>query len=461
MLRQIMIITTLGLTIALAQAQAVAAEAGKVIFASGQAQVAGKAGAEGTSVDEGELLSTGADGFLYVKTIDNGLFILRPNTKARIVAYRVDRKNPANTQVKLELISGVARSKSGDAVKQARQNFRFNTPVAAIGVRGTDFTVYTDQNTSRVAVLTGGVVVSGFAGACRPEGGGPCEGAASRELFAAQRGQLIEVTRGAAPQLMQSGAAGPDQVSSPHKDEPVTKNGATTTTPILDARKGDSIEKLVSQMPAKPEPQPVPDPGQEPAPGPVTPMVPPPVVVAPTMPVDPGVAVPQLPERQILWGRWQSIADAPATIDATTPVGGARIVSGDYAILRTAGSAYVIPERGNASFNLLGGDATVRHHAGGAPVTAQVRNGMLAVDFGKASFTTSFDLINGREVSNMKAEGMVAADGRFGNTAFVRPNTNNMAVDGMLGGGGMTAGYVFQGNIDEQRYVNGVTYWGR
>jgi len=453
-----MIITTLGLTIALAQAQAVAAEAGKVIFASGQAQVAGKAGAEGTSVDEGELLSTGADGFLYVKTLDNGLFILRPNTKARIVAYRVDRKNPANTQVKLELISGVARSKSGDAVKQARQNFRFNTPVAAIGVRGTDFTVYTDQDTSRVAVLTGGVVVSGFAGACRPEGGGPCEGAASRELFAAQRGQLIEVTRGAAPQLMQSGAAGPDQVSPPHKDEPVTKNGATTTTPILDARKGDSIEKLVSQVPAKPEPQPAPEPG------PVMPENPPPVVVAPTVPIDPEVVVPvtpPLPERQILWGRWQAIADAPATIDATAPIGGARMVSGDYVILRTAGRAYVIPERGNASFNLQGADATVRHDAGGAPVSAQVRNGMLSVDFGKASFTTSFDLINGREVSSMKAEGMIAADGRFGNSAFVRPNTNNMAVDGMLGSGGNTAGYIFQGRIDEQRYVNGVTYWAR
>ncbi|RYE87632.1 MAG: hypothetical protein EOO78_35540, partial [Oxalobacteraceae bacterium] len=248
-----MIITTLGLTIALAQAQAVAAEAGKVIFASGQAQVAGKAGAEGTSVDEGELLSTGADGFLYVKTLDNGLFILRPNTKARIVAYRVDRKNPANTQVKLELISGVARSKSGDAVKQGRQNFRFNTPVAAIGVRGTDFTVYTDQDTSRVAVLTGGVVVSGFAGACRPEGGGPCEGAASRELFAAQRGQLIEVTLGAAaPKMVPTSSISPDQVSPPRSDEPVARSDQGNTTPMLDARKSDTLDKLVSQQPEKP-----------------------------------------------------------------------------------------------------------------------------------------------------------------------------------------------------------------
>ena len=154
-------------------------------------------------MQEGELLTTGADGFIYVKTVDNGLFILRPNTKARIAAYHVDAKNPANTRIKLELLSGVARSQSGDAVKLARQNFRFNTPVAAIGVRGTDFTVFTDQDTSRVAVISGGIVVSGFAGACRPEGSGPCEGMASRELSASQRGQLLQVQRGqGAPQLM-------------------------------------------------------------------------------------------------------------------------------------------------------------------------------------------------------------------------------------------------------------------
>lgn len=475
MLRQILVITTLSL--ALAQAHAV--EAGKVIFASGQALVAGKAGAEGMRVEEGELLATGTDGFLYVKTVDNGLFILRPNTRARIVAYRVDHQNPANSQIKLELINGVARSKSGDAVKQARQNFRFNTPVAAIGVRGTDFTVYTNENTSRVAVLSGGVVVSGFAGSCRPEGGGPCEGAASRELFAAQRGQLIEVTRGAAPQLMQSGSGAPDQVAPPRVGEPLAKNDSGTT-PILDARKGDSIEKLAGLQPPTstrpdPKPEPVPDstpetvpdltPGLVPdsnpelvpdmQPQPITPVTPP-VVTEPNLPIQP-----QLPERQIKWGRWEALADSPATIDATTPEDGARIVSGSYAILRTAGSQYLIPERGNASFNLKGGEAIVRHDAGGASVLAKVQNGVFVVDFGKASFVTSFDLINGREVFAMKADGIVTRDGRFGNTAFVRPQTNNMAVDGMIGGGGSTAGYVFQGRLDDQRYFSGVTYWSR
>ena len=162
-----------------------AADAGKIIFVAGKAEVAGRPAVDGAPVQEGQMLSTGGDGFLYIKTVDSGLFILRPNTQARIATYHVDDKNPANTRVKFELLSGVARSKSGNAVKQARQNFRFNTPVAAIGVRGTDFTVFTDNDTSRVAVISGAIVMSGFGAACNPGGAGPCEGSASRELSAA------------------------------------------------------------------------------------------------------------------------------------------------------------------------------------------------------------------------------------------------------------------------------------
>lgn len=439
MLRQILVISAL----AAAMGQAHAAEAGKVIFATGSAQVAEKAGAEGTPVQEGELLSTGPDGFLYVKTIDNGLFILRPNTRARIVAYHIDRANPANTRVKLELISGVARSKSGDAVKQARQNFRFNTPVAAIGVRGTDFTVYTDQQTSRVAVLTGGVVVSGFAGGCSPEGGGPCEGAASRELFAAQRGQLIEVKVGAAaPQLLESGSGAPDQVSPPRGDEPVAKREPGGAMPLLDAKKSDTLDKLVSsQQPNKPDDE-------------TTPVTPPPEVpVTPVLPV--------VPERQIVWGRWASLAGSPANITLESVPGANQIISGDYVINRLAGRDYVKPERGSASFNLKGGEATIRSDNAAMPTQlASVQNGLLNVDFGKATFNTSFDVVNGTETIQMMAEGDVANDGRFANNGqFIRTQTNNMGVSGVLSNADNgSAAYVFKRRIDD-RDISGVTFW--
>ena len=241
MLRKLIIVTCLALAAQAAQA----AQAGKVIFVAGKALAADRAMVLGAPVNEGELLTTGADGYVYVKTIDNGLFILRPNTRARIATYHVDKVNPANTRIKLELLNGVARSQSGEAVKLARQNFRFNTPVAAIGVRGTDFTVFTDANVSRVVVLSGGVTVSGFFGACRPDGIGPCEGSASRDLAASQKGQLLQIQRGQASAQLVSGATlSPDVMVPPRIDEPVVKDassapvsGVSGSGPTLDPLK--------------------------------------------------------------------------------------------------------------------------------------------------------------------------------------------------------------------------------
>jgi hypothetical protein len=127
----------LGLTLAfLARAEPSAVEVGRVLQAVGKAFVGGQLAQKGTPVIEGAQLSTGADGYLYIQTIDNGFLILRPRTEASVPLYRVDSKSPADSKFKFELKSGVARSISGSAVAPARGNYRFNTPVAAIGVLG-------------------------------------------------------------------------------------------------------------------------------------------------------------------------------------------------------------------------------------------------------------------------------------------------------------------------------------
>jgi hypothetical protein len=384
------------------------------------------------------MLETGADGFIYIKTVDNGLFILRPQTKARIAAYHVDKVNPANTQVKLELISGIARSKSGDAVKLARQNFRFNTPVAAIGVRGTDFTVFTDDNTSRVAVITGGVIVSGFAGACRPEGTGPCEGNASRTLSAAQRGQLLQVTRGQmAPLLLTSSPLAPDLVSPPRSDEPLSKAGSGTE-PNLDAQKSaaltDVIEKTTQTVP------------------PVVPVMPPPVVSPPE------------PDRGIIWGRWQQVAGQLPKIDlaASMAKGELLALNGNYALLRTPGQDYVAPNNGSIGFQLQDSDVFIYTDYGPTSrisTPAAVNNGKLTVDFGNRAFATSLNLISNGTTTPLAGQGTVGADGRlYGDAAGSRVGVMN--VQGLLSNDkGGTASYLFDARLDSLRTVNGATYW--
>ncbi|MGV7208638.1 FecR domain-containing protein [Oxalobacteraceae bacterium A2-2] len=515
-----------------------AAEAGKIIFATGKAQVAERAAALDDAVQEGELLTTGADGYIYIRTVDKGLFILRPNTRARIATYHIDAKNPANTRIKLELLSGVARSQSGDAVKLARQNFRFNTPVAAIGVRGTDFTVFTDQDTSRVTVLSGGITISGFGGACQPQGIGPCDGTAARDLSAAQKGQLLQVQRGqATPQLLPSTITlAPDVVAPPRSDEPIKTATTTTTTtavqPILDAQKTVTLQQQVAsagltnggktttteppapivtvppvtetpttpttpstpttpttpdtstkpstpttpttpttpETPTTPTTPTTPDTSTKPS-TPTTPTTPetpttPTTPTTPVTPVDPVVTTPAEPERQIVWGRWQKVADLPVNVDLITQLrSGSELIrtNADFALFRTAGKDYVAPERGSVAFTLQQSEAYVHYdNTAIATTAAKVENGLLSFNFDKSTFATSLDLVvSSTERIGLASTGVVAANGRFEGGSIGIPG-NTMVVGGVLSSdNGGTAAYLFDARLSKDRTVYGATLWGK
>lgn len=455
---------------ALAVNTAYAAEAGRIIYVAGSAQVADRNAVLNAPVQEGDMLVTGKDGFIYIQTADNGLFILRPSTKARIAAYYIDRKNPSNTRVKLELLSGVARSQSGEAVKMARQNFRFNTPVAAIGVRGTDFVVAADQESTRVTVLSGGITLSGFDGACRPDGAGPCEGAAARELFANQKGMLLQYRRGqAAPQLVpEANNVTPDTIAPPRPDEPAKQGGSASNLPpqpSLDARKTADIQQQVKDSQntgAKNETPPDPivtvPPEKEVDTTPTVPVTP----VTPVTPVDP--SKPVKPERQIVWGRWQGLADKPASLDVAAEWGkGSTLIykTPDYALFHTDGREAQTPERGAVSFTLAQGEATIRNeNTAIAPIVAKVENGQLSFNFDNRTFATSFDVVNQSERISLQSTGLVASDGRFANDSSVYFNPNAVYVNGFLSQDkGLNAAYLFESRLSAQRTVNGITYW--
>ncbi|WP_273163344.1 FecR family protein [Massilia timonae] len=453
-------------TLACAAQFAHAADAGKIVFVAGAAQAGDRPAVEGSQVEEGLMLSTGADGYIYVKTPDNGLFILRPQTQARIVTYRIDEKNPANTRVKFELISGTARSKSGDAVKHARQNFRFNTPVAAIGVRGTDFTVFTDNDTSRVSVFSGGVVVSGFVGGCRPDGAGPCEGATSRELSAAQRGQLVQVTRGqAAPQVLEESAQGAGKAAPARPDEPLSKKDNDQPKVNVEVAKNiglnEAIDKVVNANPGlpvdpgpgpTPTPVPVPEPAPAPAPGPVD-------------PVGPPVGVPNPLERTAIWGRWQPFEGEPPVIDYATQGKDSELIAlnGYFALYRSRGNEYVTPNNGSVGFGLRSSEAyVVTEYGSGNTVTskATLSGGSLNVDFGKRSFSTKMDLVTRTDTVKLRGEGTVTGDGRLYSTADGRLGYLN--IQGLITnerGPSSTAATIFDGRIDDRRTVNGGATW--
>lgn len=435
-------------------------DAGRIVFVSGKAEMSGQNVALYNTVPEGAELSTGADGYLYLKTIDNGFFILRPNSRARIVAYHVDAKVPANTRIKLELLNGVARSISGDAVKLARQNFRFNTPVAAIGVRGTDFTVYTTQETSRVAVISGGIVVSGFGSGCAPQGNGPCEGGTSTELFARQHGQLLQITKDQLkPQLIQSNGSAPDVIAPPRPDEPNGKvaTGAVAAPAIpvanelnLDPKKGNDIKQAIGTPVVVIPPVVVP-------PGVTPPVVTPPVVIPPV--VIPAIA------NQIIWGRWVEVLGQPAKLDLVKQREVAKTIAiiDSFALLQVKNTEWKMPDTGTMGFALKDSEAYVRDEVKGSSSLAKIQNGSLNVDFAKAAFSTSFDLLTNAETFKLHSVGDIdtraASSGQFSNT---NSWTSNMAVQGVLTAeDGGSAGYLFKARLDDARIASGVTLWGK
>jgi len=466
-MRQILMTALLGL----AASSAFAADAGKLIFVAGTAQVAGKPALQGSIVNEGETLTTGGDGYIYIKTADNGLFILRPNSQARIAAYHIDKINPANTRVKFELLKGVARSQSGEGVKQARQNFRFNTPVAAIGVRGTDFTVFTDENTSRVAVLSGGVTVSGFGSGCTPEGSGPCEGEAARDLYAAQKGQLLQIRKGQAAQVLQgNGALAPDVVAPPRNDEPVARAGTTSTTvtePSLDPKKDVTIQERAQQIAAVP-------PGQSGTggsgngggAGTGSGVMPPPVVeiedpiVAEPLPPVVSPDPPHIVLREVTWGRWQPVLNKAANA-ALEKDGATRLAYNNFYVLfrENGDNGWVPPQTGSVGFALASSEAVIYNQVGNTVTAAGLQDGKLNIDFGTSSFSTSFKLNTGGEQFALMSDGKIGKDGRlYGNS--IMQNPTNMTVDGALQSD-TKATYLFQAPLPQQRTASGITVWSR
>lgn len=174
---------------------------GQVSLLIGQVKVLRRDGAveslkRGMSVHVGDRVETSANGHVHLRFIDNAALSVRPDSVLEIQAYHFDANRPELSEVRLQVDQGVARSISGRATEVDKNRFRLNTPVAAIGVRGTDFIVQASEATLRASVAEGAIVVSAFGEGCTAAGLGPCGGAQSRQLSAEMRNLMVEMQPG-------------------------------------------------------------------------------------------------------------------------------------------------------------------------------------------------------------------------------------------------------------------------
>lgn len=174
---------------------------GTITLKTGRATAASTSGGvrvldRGSVVYEGEILATGPNSYLNIRFKDGGRVLLRPNSRFAIDRFRYQgpeahaeetkkRSSGSATQTQkkkgggesafFSLLKGGFRAISGLIGHVNHQNYRVRTPVATIGIRGTDYEARlcqgdcgdvspTPKNGLYTAVDKGGIVVKNSAG---------------------------------------------------------------------------------------------------------------------------------------------------------------------------------------------------------------------------------------------------------------------------------------------------------
>lgn len=222
--------------LAIAPVLAVASEVvGEVLFAIGDARVVANGARlkKGDGVTVGQAVTTGANGHVHIRFIDDAFVSVRPNSRLQVEQYTYNTDVPEKNRVRFILSQGVARLITGTAGQAAKDNFRLNTPVAAIGIRGTDFLVQASDALTRVAVQQGAVVVSPFSSDCSAGALGPCSGVNARSLAGSLTGNYLEVSGAGAPTLV-TAPSGKLPFGLPRPEEPrVNVNGGGANSAVL------------------------------------------------------------------------------------------------------------------------------------------------------------------------------------------------------------------------------------
>lgn len=119
------------------------AVAAKVEFVSGNVQVLGVDGREhgiskGGEINPGDTVQT-IDGRAQLRFSDGGYISLQPNTQFRVDEYSYEGKTDGQEKGFFSLVKGGLRAITGAVGHVNKNNYRINTPVATIGIRGTEF----------------------------------------------------------------------------------------------------------------------------------------------------------------------------------------------------------------------------------------------------------------------------------------------------------------------------------
>jgi FecR protein len=442
-----------------AWAQSGAVVVGEVTMAIGQANIASSDGAvatagRGTVVRAGDRIETQAGGHVHIRFVDGGRLSVRPASRLMIEDYAQAAAGVQNSAIRFRLDEGVVRSITGAWGEAARDRFRLNTPVAAIGIKGTDFVVRSDSNATAASVYSGAIVVSPLQG-CQALVG-PCNTPSDRLLSEDMRGMMVELNRlQGTPVLVnavdlmannrgKSTAAAPVAVA-PTPAAAAPSDGVTHAEPsphvsdktiVADARGAsavDAITAAVQNGSVRPEP---------------------PTITPP---------VPSGPLPQMVWQRY-AVAPISGETGISQPyseasVGGYETVfaNSQYRLLRlplSTGSA-LASATGKVDLRLAGSEVQFQNVRTGQTEAGRVDLAFLQLDFNEAQFNTRLFI----SASSFSGE-RFSAKGSISPGGVLRATGSAGNVSGAVSQDLQSAGYQFTKIVDTG-LISGITLWGR
>lgn len=414
--------------------------AGHIAFLNGQVQVqnpgqAPRALQNGAPVYVGDRFQTDADSHLHLRMVDNAFVALRPKSQLVISAYDYDKDQPQASRIRIDLQQGTSRAVSGKGGQAAKHQYRFNTPLAAIGLRGTDYTVMADSDKTRVSVTQGAVIVSPIGAGCLSSQLGPCMTPLARELTANMPNSFIEVTPRQPPRLLSGamaqvpGTAAKGDSAAATAEEPGKRSASIQSVDQSEVSAKVMATAELAKLSTAPD-----------------------VDVTPTH----YTSLAQ-------WGRWSALVkQLPAgsgSINSVFPqmADYQTVGANDSVALAYPGKTRIsLPDQGRVQFALVAAEAYVKE--GTQFSRAGVKSGQLQMDFALNTFSTQLNVVTSPgSVDAVQAQGAVDAYGRMQSTAAV----SNANIQGIVLNKGIEATYLFDKTLATGRTLSGAAQWVR
>ncbi len=142
--------------------------AGQVITTSGSLQASnrnnpGRGLTRGANFYSGDLLTTGTNTTAQIRFTEGTVMALTPNSKLKVDDYQY-HKDPSADKSVVTLVKGGFRAITGAISKENPQAYRAQTPVAVIGVRGTNYGAVLVKGQLFSGVWKGGIMVQNKSG---------------------------------------------------------------------------------------------------------------------------------------------------------------------------------------------------------------------------------------------------------------------------------------------------------